>query len=49
MTLDEIQSLIDKLDSGDMTGFTRRFVDDFESALKSDIGLDGDDDWSGVL
>jgi len=49
LTPDEVKSLIGKLDSADMIGFTRSFVDDFESALKSDIGLDGDDDWSGVL
>ena len=46
---EEMESLIGKLDSGDMVGFTRSFIDDFESALNSEIGVGEDNDWSGVL
>ena len=44
-----MKSLIDKLDSGNMAGFTRSFVDDFETALNSEIEIGEDNDWSGVL
>jgi len=49
LNAEEMKSLIDKLDSGNMAGFTRSFVDDFETALNSEIEIGEDNDWSGVL
>ena len=49
LNTEEMHYLIDKLDSGDMTGFTRGFVDDLENAINSEIQIGEDNDWSGVL
>tara|TARA_B100000809_G_scaffold51408_1_gene46635 strand:+ start:1923 stop:2963 length:1041 start_codon:yes stop_codon:yes gene_type:complete len=49
MTESDMSSLLSKLDIGDMAGFTRRFVDDFEAAMAMDVGIEVDSDWSGVI
>ena len=49
MTESDMPSLLSKLDIGDMAGFTRRFVDDFEAAMAMDVGIEVDSDWSGVI
>ena len=45
----DISSLLAELDTGDMAGFTRRFVDDLEAAMSMDAGIEADSDWSGVI
>ena len=40
---------IKKFDKQDMCGFTRRFVDNLESSFATEIEIDQDLDWSGVL
>ena len=45
----DISSLLAELDTGDMAGFTRRFVDDLEAAMSMDVGIEADSDWSGVI
>ena len=49
MTESDMSSLLSKLDIGDMAGFTRRFVDDFEAAMATNVGIEVDSDWSGVI
>ncbi len=49
MTTKDLQELVDKFDSGDMLGFTRKFLHDFEQAISKDIEIDEDQDWSGVI
>ena len=49
MAESDMPSLLAELDTGDMAGFTRRFVDDLETAVASDVGIDADSDWSGVI
>ena len=49
MAESDIPSLLAELDTGDMAGFTRRFVDDLETAVASDVGIEADSDWSGVI
>ena len=49
MAESDMSSLLSKLDIGDMAGFTRRFVDDFEAAMAMDVGIEVDSDWSGVI
>ena len=49
MAESDIPSLLTELDTGDMVGFTRRFVDDLETAMASDVGIEADTDWSGVI
>ena len=44
-----ISDLIKKFDKQDMCGFTRRFVDNLESSFATEIEIDQDLDWSGVL
>tara|TARA_B110000495_G_C23015069_1_gene600998 strand:- start:438 stop:1478 length:1041 start_codon:yes stop_codon:yes gene_type:complete len=44
-----IDELIKNLDTRDMAGFTRRFVDDLESSFNIEIDVEKDFDWSGVL
>ena len=41
--------LLSQLDSGDMAGYARSFVDDFEAAIRHETGLSPDSDWSGVI
>ena len=45
----DISSLLAELDTGDMAGFTRHFVDDLEAAMSMDAGIEADSDWSGVI
>ena len=45
----DIEGLARELDSQDMVGYTRNFMDDFESAISKEIDIDVDKDWSGVL
>ncbi len=45
----DIEGLARELDSQDMVGYTRNFMDDFESAISEVIDIDVDKDWSGVL
>ena len=45
----DISSLLAELDTGDMAGFTRRFVDNLEAAMSMDAGIEADSDWSGVI
>jgi len=49
MTESDMSSLLAELDTGDMAGFTRRFVDDLEMAMAMDAGIEADTDWSGVI
>ena len=49
MAESDIPSMLAELDTGDMAGFTRRFVDDLETAVASDLGIEADSDWSGVI
>ena len=44
-----IQSLAESLDLDGMCDLTRRFIDDLETALSLDTGLESDSDWTGVL
>ena len=44
-----ISDLVEKLDKQDMCGFTRNFVNDLESSFATEIEIDQDLDWSGVL
>ena len=45
----DMSSLLVELDTGDMAGFTRSFVDDLEAAMAMDTGIEADSDWSGVI
>ena len=43
------ESLLSEFDLRDMAGFTRNFVEDLRSALTTELYLEEDTDWSGVL
>ena len=45
----DLQKIADELDSQDMIGFTRNFIDDFETSISRVIDIDSDQDWAGVL
>lgn len=45
----DLQKIADELDSQDMVGFTRNFIDDFETSISRVIDIDSDQDWAGVL
>ena len=45
----DMASLLAELDNGDMAGLTRSFVDDLEAAMATEVGIEADSDWSGVL
>ena len=49
MAESDISILLAELDTGDMAGLTRRFVDDLEAAMSMDAGIEADSDWSGVI
>ena len=49
MKMKDIEELVKELDSQDMVGYTRSFINDFESAISQKIEIDVDRDWSGVL
>jgi hypothetical protein len=42
----DIEELVKELDSQDMVGYTRKFIDDFELAISNEIKIDEDKDWS---
>lgn len=44
-----IEELANSLDTEDMCGLTRGFVDDLENAFSSETGLESDLDWTGVI
>ena len=44
-----IEELAESLDTEDMCGLTRNFMDDFEKAISSETGLESDLDWTGVI
>ena len=45
----QIMELIENLDPSDMVGWTRRFPEALRTAITRDIGIETDQDWSGVL
>ncbi len=45
----DLQKIADELDSQDMIGFTRNFIDDFETSISRVIDIESDHDWAGVL
>ena len=45
----DFQLLLDKHDRSDMAGFTRNFVDDLEASMNTEIQIEADMDWSGVV
>ena len=45
----DLQKIADELDSQEMIGFTRNFIDDFETSISRVIDIDSDQDWAGVL
>ena len=45
----DLLKIADELDSQNMIGFTRKFIDDFEISISRDIDIDSDQDWAGVL
>ncbi len=45
----DLQKIADELDSQDMIGFTRNFIDDFETSISRVIDIYSDQDWAGVL
>lgn len=51
MTMSELdfEALLASHDKSDMAGFTRKFVDDLEAAMSSDIEIEEDMDWTGVV
>ena len=49
MNSEDMQGLLEKYDSRDMAGYTRRFIDDFENAVSSDLEIPKDVDWTGVV
>ena len=49
MSGQRIEELAESLDTEDMCGLTRNFVDDFEKAISSETGLESDLDWTGVI
>ena len=45
----DLLKIADELDSQNMIGFTRKFIDDFEISISRVIDIDSDQDWAGVL
>ena len=45
----DLLKIADELDSQNMIGFTRKFMDDFEISISRVIDIDSDQDWAGVL
>jgi len=45
----DMASLLAEFDNGDMAGLTRSFADDLEAAMATEVGIEADSDWSGVL
>ena len=46
MKMKDIEELAKELDSQDMVGYTRNFMNDFESAISKEIDIDVDKDLS---
>ena len=49
MSEDDFNKLLKEYDKRGMAEFTRSFVKDFENAISSEIGIEEDRDWSGVI
>ena len=49
MSGQRIEELAESLDTEDMCGLTRGFVDDLERAISLETGLESDLDWTGVI
>lgn len=49
MTEDTLEYLEKTLDDEGMCEFTRSFVDDLDSAMRIDVDLESDSDWTGVI
>jgi len=49
MSEPDMVELLSKHDTANMADLTRSFVDDFESAINHQTGLNSDTDWSGVV
>ena len=49
MNMKDVEELVKELDSQDMVGYNRKFIDDFELAISNGIKIDEDKDWSSVL
>ena len=45
----DMASLLAELDASGMAGRTRSFADDLEAAMATEVGIEADTDWSGVL
>ena len=45
----DLLKIADELDSQNMIGLTRKFIDDFEISISRVIDIDSDQDWAGVL
>ena len=45
----DFESLLSEFDLRDMAGFTRNFVEDLRSSLTTELDLEEETDWSGVL
>ena len=49
MSEPDFTELLLNLDKRDMAGYTRNFVDDLRSSMSIEVGIEEDNDWSGVL
>ena len=49
MRSEDMESLLEKFDSRDMAGYTRRFIDDFEKAVNVELDIPKDVDWTGIV
>ena len=49
MSEPDFNELLLNLDKRDMAGYTRNFVDDLRSSMSIEVGIEEDNDWSGVL
>ncbi len=45
----DLLKIADELDPQNMIGFTRKFIDDFETSISRVIDINSDQDWAGVL
>ena len=49
MSEPDFVTLLGELDLRDMSSFTREFVDDLRAAMDTEVSLENDSDWSGIL
>jgi glucose/mannose-6-phosphate isomerase len=49
MSEPDFKELLSGLDPRDMAGFTRKFVNDLQASMSTELGLAEDSDWNGVL